>query len=92
MQLLVQGAPVPFAEQVDVHLTKQPITFDKSNRKGVRAGDNWGFVYTSGTTGLPKVTTARRGGSRACRVRGHAGKGTDTGEGARMCSHASRLP
>ena len=34
-------------------------SIDKALRKGTRAIDPWGFVYTSGTTGLPKAAVIK---------------------------------
>jgi len=45
-QLLSLGAPTRFSEHVDPALASQPTTFDKIHRKGIRAEDAWGFVYT----------------------------------------------
>jgi len=45
-QLLSLGAPTRFSEHVDPALVSQPTTFDKIHRKGIRADDAWGFVYT----------------------------------------------
>jgi len=45
-----------YAQSLDEELEKFPTTpVPKSTRDGMKASDYWAFVYTSGTTGLPKA-------------------------------------
>jgi len=54
------GGYVAFAEHLDPLLKAQPTeTLPREVRKGLTGMDNFAFVYTSGTTGLPKAANSR---------------------------------
>ena len=50
------GGAVPFAQHLNpLLLEHSPQPPPRSVRKNLKSEDNWAFVYTSGTTGLPKA-------------------------------------
>jgi len=61
IECVSQGGIVPFARSMDANVTKQPSQrMDRNEgRKGVRFDDVFGYVYTSGTTGLPKAVNVK---------------------------------
>jgi fatty-acyl-CoA synthase len=65
------GGAVPGARDLDAELAKRsPDPIDREVRRGLKAGDKLFYIFTSGTTGLPKAANVSH--LRACLMGGGA--------------------